>query len=137
MTGKSAPTEKRCWRQQQRLAVGVVEVGGALARKLEVLALVLADGDMCCAVDEHVGGHEHGVREETQFEAGASLVVGKGRVVLEMEFALGEISWGERDVIERPTGDLTFHWVIRERYPTDAVQLSSHISSECAGTADW
>lgn len=29
---------------------------------------------------------------------------------------------------------LTFHCVMRDKYPTEAVQLRIHMSSECAGT---
>lgn len=42
------PTEYRLGRGEDGFAVGVVEVLCALARELEVLLLVVADGDVCC-----------------------------------------------------------------------------------------
>jgi hypothetical protein len=43
------------------LAVGAIEVVGALAGKFKVLLLVVAHGHMGGAVEENVGGLEHGV----------------------------------------------------------------------------
>ena len=51
-----------------RAAVGVVEVGGALARKLQVLPLVLAHGDMSRTVDKDVRGLQDRVGEEPVLE---------------------------------------------------------------------
>lgn len=50
--------EQGARRHEDGLAPGddVVEGAGALARELEVLGLVLADGDVGRAVDEDVGG---------------------------------------------------------------------------------
>lgn len=31
----------------------------------------------------------------------------------------------------------TFHCVIRDKYPIEALQLNSHINSACCGTPDW
>ena len=68
--------------------MGVVEVCGALASKLEVLSLVLADGDVGGAVDKDVGGHEHGVGEEAKLELGPRGTVVDGCIVFDIEFAL-------------------------------------------------
>ena len=49
---------------------GMVEAGGEVAGKFEVLGLVFADGDVRCAVEEDVSGLEDGVGEEAEFEGG-------------------------------------------------------------------
>jgi hypothetical protein len=48
----------------------MVEPYSELARKLEMLRLVFTDGDVCCAVEENVGGLKDGVGEEAKFERG-------------------------------------------------------------------
>jgi hypothetical protein len=48
----------------QRLAEAGVEALGDVARQLDVLALVLADGDLVRPVGEHVGGLQHGIEEQ-------------------------------------------------------------------------
>ena len=60
--------------RQQRLRLGedlaeaVVELPRHLARQLEVLQLVLADRHAVGAVDEDVGGHQHGIGEERRVD---------------------------------------------------------------------
>ena len=51
-------------RDDERLAEALVEALGDVARKLDVLALVVADGDDVGAVEEDVRGHEDRVVEK-------------------------------------------------------------------------
>jgi hypothetical protein len=52
-------------RLHQDLAEALVEATGDLPRQLDVLALVLADGDFVRLVGEHVRGLQHRVEEES------------------------------------------------------------------------
>lgn len=61
--GKGGRTGHGLGRDEDGGVVGVVEVRDALSRELEVLALILADGDVGCAVHEHVCCLQHRVRE--------------------------------------------------------------------------
>ena len=62
-------------------AEGVVEVAGHVARHLQVLHLILADGHDVRAVDEDVGGHQDGVGEQADAggDALVELVLVRGR----------------------------------------------------------
>ena len=51
-------------RDDERVAEGVVEPDRDVARQLDVLALVVADGDLVGVVEEDVGGHQHRIVEE-------------------------------------------------------------------------
>ena len=42
----------------------IVELLGNIPRKLEMLLLIFADGNMGCAVDENIGGHQGGIGVE-------------------------------------------------------------------------
>lgn len=66
----------------------MVEVGGALARELEVLLLVGADGHVGGPVHEDVGGLEHGVREQAELQLAHGGVVEAGLLVVHLELAL-------------------------------------------------
>jgi hypothetical protein len=48
----------------------MVESCGKFTCELEVLGLVFANGDVCCIVEEDVGGLQDRVREEAEFESG-------------------------------------------------------------------
>lgn len=54
-------------RDEQVLVVSVVEVGHALPGEFQMLSLVIADGHVCGAVDEDVGGLEDWVGEQPKF----------------------------------------------------------------------
>jgi hypothetical protein len=68
----------------QRLAETRVEAASDLPHQLDVLALVIADGDLRRSVGEHVGGHQHRVEEER----GRSQIALRSRLFLELVHAV-------------------------------------------------
>lgn len=52
-----------------RFADGFVEGGSDIPCQFQVLDLVFSDWDLCCPVEEDVGGHEDWVGEETELKA--------------------------------------------------------------------
>ena len=77
----------------ERLAEGVVEALGHVARELHVLLLVLAHRDGVGAVQQDVRRHEHRVVEEPD---GDALALGAGRLVLELRHAAQLAHVGDR-----------------------------------------
>ena len=94
-------------RDDERVAEAVVEPDRDVARQLDVLALVVADGDLVGVVEEDVGGHQHRVVEEADARPN---------------------SW---------PSDFSLNCVIRRSSPNDAMQLRIHVSSEWARTWLW
>ena len=77
---RAAVTDDRLG-HDERLAEGVVEALGDVARELDVLLLVLAHRDGVGLVQQDVRRHEHRVVEEADRDA---LALGAGRLVLEL-----------------------------------------------------
>lgn len=76
------------------------------------------------------------IGEKTQLQGGLGLLIQGARVFRQRELALHHPESGCLSNIEGSCsgGQSTFHCVILDRYPIDAVQLNIHMSSACAGT---
>jgi hypothetical protein len=67
------------WRRHEACGVEVVEFGGNVARQLDVLQLILADGHVGGAKEQNVGRLQHGVGEQAERSFS-----GRFRLVLEL-----------------------------------------------------
>lgn len=96
-------------RHGEGVAVGLVEAVREVAGQLQVLALVLADGDLVGLVQQDVGDHQHRVGEQAD---GGAVVALLGGLVLELRHPGGLAEAG--DAVHQPAelgvlGDVALH----------------------------
>ena len=122
----------------ERLAVARVEAHRDVTRQLDVLALVVADGDAVGVVQEDVGRHQGRVGEQ----AGGDELAGVARgLVLELRHALQLAD--ARGALEQPVelgvlGDMALHedraHVRVESAATSIVAIASVLARSSAGS---